>query len=163
MGAVRVEGRIGAGLDKRLYAGFTYGVGDSVGVVHVGSHGLLEQDMLARLHGLEREGNVRARRSEDPHGVDVGLLDHLVVVEILLLGSEKAHAGLRALLEEVANGDQLGVGVAHEVGQVVGRGDDAAAYYADLHFAIAGLGHAVVSLGLLCTSYAPLLASCWRR
>ena len=90
--------------------------------------------MFARLDGRQGEGHVGARRSQDKDRVDVGFLDHLVVVLIDFLGPEEANAGFGARIVEVADGTDHRVLHAHHVGQIVGRGHNTAADDADLDF-----------------------------
>ena len=75
-----------------------------------------------------------ARRSQDKDGVDVGLFDHLIVVQELLLRPEEPCARCCACLIEIADGDQPNAIHAHQVGQVICGGHHAAPHDADFDF-----------------------------
>ena len=85
---------------------------------------------------------MRPRRGEDEDGVEIRLFQHFVVVGVGGFGPEETHARLRARRDEITDGRDLRHVHAHEVGQVVGSGHDAAPDDADPHF-------------LLCHSFSP--------
>ena len=90
--------------------------------------------MLAGSNRFQREIDVRARRREDEDGIDVRLLDHLIIFQILLTCAEQTHARLRAGLIPVAHRNDLGSLIIQQVGQVVRGGYNAAPDDPYLHF-----------------------------
>ena len=88
--------------------------------------------MLARLDSRQGERNVCAGPGENENRVDIRPPDHLVVVLILLARAEQPHARRGALLVDVADRRDLDLRHLHEIRQIVGRGDHAAADNTDL-------------------------------
>ncbi len=88
-----------------------------VGVSQVDGDGLFDEDVLARLHGVDGDSGVQAASSADAHGVDVRPVREGSIVGIgraAVLGGELLNArqldiGVRRGFGRVELGDGLGV------------------------------------------------------
>ena len=60
--------------------------------------------MLARLDRRQREGHVCAGRREDENRIDIGFLQHIVIVAVLFARAEDTGASLGPHRVEIADG-----------------------------------------------------------
>ena len=96
--------------------------------------------MLARLQRVDRDEAVLAVRRAHVHDVDRLVLQQLFVigVDLRTLCAVLRAGLLRALLDDVAERDELGVRLAGQRGHVLAVGDAAAADDADSEFTFHG-------------------------
>ena len=101
-----------------LLAGLLLGIHDGDAVLGGGGQGLLAQDVLAGLDGLDDVGGVDLAEGRDEDGVDVPVVDELIGAGVGL-GAVGLRGRDRGLVVDVGNGDDLAAGQdTRDAGQV---------------------------------------------
>ena len=112
--------------DHQVFAGLLGGVDHGLRVGARGGHGLFAKHMFAGVQRFDALAGVQCVRAADDDGVNVGILEHLLIIGISLraiLGGD----GVDAFLDRVSDGRDLRVRIGGAFGDVAALGNCSAA------------------------------------